>query len=122
VTLAVLSLIFAGIGGAFLLLLGYLFWAKPEFGLAQTGHHEENLLSVMADRYLAFALIGVFAAVYQDLNVVLVFFAACALMAFVDARIYARARQDTSKHLIAGALSVVAFAVTAVARMTEGAA
>ncbi len=121
-SLGFLSLIFAGIGGAFLLLLGVLFWTAPERGLAQTGHHEENLPSVMADRYLAFALIGFFAALYQDLNVIMVFFAACALMAFWDVRIYARADRNTTKHLIAGALSVFAFAVTALARMNEGAA
>ncbi len=117
-----LSLIFAGIGAVFLLLLGYLFWTKPEFGLAQTGHHKENLPSVMADRYLAFALIGVFAALYQDLYVILAFFAACSVMAFVDALIYSRAKQNTAKHLIAGVLSMVAFAVTVVAKLTEGAA
>ncbi len=121
-SLMLFAMICAGIGGAFLLLLGCLFWANPALGLKQTGHHAEQLPRVMADRYLAFALIGVFAAFYQDLNVMLAFFAACAVMAFVDARIYHRAQKGVSKHLIAGALSVVAFAVTFVARITEGAA
>jgi uncharacterized membrane-anchored protein len=117
-----LTLIFTGIGGAFLLLLGYLFWTNPKLGLEQTGHHAENLPSVMADRYFAFALLGLFAVIYQDLNVILAFFAACTLMAFMDARIYHLAEKKTIKHLMAGALSVVAFAVTVLAKLTEGAA
>jgi hypothetical protein len=115
-------MIFAGVGGVFLLVLGVLFWTNPALGFEQTGHRAEQLPAVMADRYFAFALIGVFAALYGDPNVVMIFFAACAVMAFVDALIYRRAGQAIAKHVIAGVLSLVALAVTCAASLTEGAA
>lgn len=102
--------------------LAYAFWTDPEKGLTQTTHRLEKLPLVMADRYTAFAVLALAFTIYGDLNILMIFFAVCAFMGFADGMIYARAGHPHMKHTISGILSVVAFIVTLMARLSAGAA
>jgi len=104
---------------AFLVLAGlaYAFWSDPEKGLRQTGHRREQLPLVMAGRYLAFAILAAFLTLYGDLNILILFFAICAVMGFTDARIYARAGYPHGTHTAAGVLSLAALGIAVAVRL-----
>lgn len=110
------------LGIAVLLLAGmaFLFWTNPAAGLRQTTHRPEQLPLVMADRYTAFAVMGVGAMLFGSLPVIAVFFLSCAIMGLADAAIYARAGFSWAKHVAAGGLSLVALAFTLLALMGQG--
>lgn len=109
-------------GGLTMLTLGmlaWLFWTDPARGLAQTTHRVEMLPRVLADRYTAFAILGLVFALYGDPLVLAAFFAVCALMGFADGWLYARAGHPHMKHTISGVASVVALAISLAALMFE---
>ena len=99
--------------------LAIAFWSNPARGLVQTTHRVELLPLVMADRYTAFALLGLAVLVFGDLRMTASFFAVCAFMGFADGVIYARAGHPHMKHTFSGVLSVVALCVTLAALVVE---
>ena len=117
--MSVAALVLGGIACLVLTLMAVAFWTDPDKGMVRTTHRVELLPRVLADRYTAFALLGLFATVYGDLNVLAAFFAVCALMGFCDGRIYAVAGHPHIKHTISGVLSIVALVVTLTAAALE---
>ena len=107
----------AVIGGLILAYLGALFALAPDRALPQATHRRELLPQVMVDRYAAFALFALAAAVSGDMRIVAVTFAILAVPGLGDAVIYARAGHSFHKHLAAGigALIVSALALTTAA-------
>jgi hypothetical protein len=95
-----------------LTVLAFAFWTNPARGLVQTTHRLELLPLVMADRYTAFALLGLAILAFGDLRLTAALFAVCAFMGFADGLIYARSGHPHMKHTISGVLSVVALGVT----------
>ncbi len=116
-TFTLLTTICGGITVLILALLAYAFCTDPDRGMEQTTHRLEKLPLVMADRYTAFAVLALFFTIYGDLNVLMVFFAVCAFMGFVDGLIYARAGHRHWKHTISGFLSVFALVIVVAARL-----
>ena len=117
--LATLALICSALGVVVSGVLAWLFIADPENGLKQSTHRRDQLPFVMADRYIAFAWLALFATLYRDMNVIAAVFAAFAFMALADAWIYARAGHAYVKHLMAG---IGALLVVAIALMARGGA
>ena len=106
------------------LLVGYmafLFWTDPEKGLRETTHRREILPSVLADRYTAFAVLGLGMIAFGDYPIITVYFLAGTIMGLADGAIYARAGHPHMKHTVSGLLSLLAMLVTAVAWATTGA-
>ena len=110
-SLSLLATICGGISVLILAILAWAFWSNPERGLEQTTHRLEKLPLVMADRYTAFAGMGLAITIVGHLPLLTVFFAICAFMGFADGYIYARAGHAHWKHTISGVLSLVAFVV-----------
>lgn len=103
------------------LLVGYmawLFWTNPERGLRETTHRIEKLPYVLADRYTAFAVLGVGMIFFGTYPIITVYFLAGAIMGLADGAIYARAGHPHAKHTASGVLSLLAMIVTAVAWAT----
>ncbi|MDM7930293.1 hypothetical protein [Tabrizicola sp.] len=118
-TLATLVTVCAVITVMILASLAFAFWSNPARGLAQTTHRIELLPLVLADRYMAFALLAMAVLFLGDLALMAVFFAVCAFMGFADGLIYARAGHPHMKHTISGVLSVIALGVTLAALIVE---
>ena len=118
-TLSILVTLCAVITVMILSGLAFAFWSNPARGLVQTTHRVELLPLVMADRYTAFALLGLSVLVFGDLRMTAAFFAVCAFMGFADGVIYARAGHPHMKHTFSGVLSVVALGVTLAALIVE---
>jgi len=112
VSLATLAILGSALGILVTGALAALFLRDPVRGMAAVNHRAEQLPQVMADRYIAFAVLAVGATVYADLKVIAVLFAVFAFMGLADAVIYARAGYAWMKHFAAG---VAAAAVAAVA-------
>ena len=112
----------AGIGLVMMLAMAYAFWRSPEAGFSLTTHRLEQLPSVMADRYMAFALLLIFMLWYGDLVVLAAFFVIGAFMGLADGFIYARRGLPHWKHTASGILSVAAFGITMAALAQTGAA
>lgn len=109
------------IGLVLMLILSFAFWRGPETGFRVSTHRLEQLPSVMADRYMAFALLIAFMLWYGDLTVLAAFFAIGAFMGLADGFIYGRRKLPHWKHTSSGLLSLFACAVTMVARTQTGA-
>ena len=118
-TLSILVTLCAVITVMILSGLAFAFWSNPARGLVQTTHRVELLPLVMADRYTAFALLGLAVLVFGDLRMTASFFAVCAFMGFADGVIYARAGHPHMKHTFSGVLSVIALGVTLAALVVE---
>lgn len=121
-TLAQVTIALSGVGVLVTGALALVFLCDPVAGMAAATHRAEKLPEVMADRYVAFAVLALGATIYGDLNVIAVLFAAFAFMGFADAWIYARGGFAYVKHLGAGiaASVVVLMALLAVAVKGEG--
>jgi len=104
-TLGQISLGAAGLWAVLMGGLAALYAVNPVLGLAKTAHHGEDLPKVMGDRYLAFAVLALGAALHGDPDVIAFLFAVFALMGLADAAIYARAGKPFRPHLAAGAVS-----------------
>jgi hypothetical protein len=102
--------------------IGALFALSPVRALPQATHRLEQLPLVMVDRYAAFALFALAAALSGDMRIVAVTFAILAVPGFGDAIIYARAGYSYQKHLAAGIGALVVSALALVAAATNGAA
>lgn len=96
--------------------LAVLFVRNPASAMAIATHRPEKLPCVMADRYIAFCGLALFATLYGDLNVIAALFGAFAFMGFADAFIYARGGFPAAKHLLAGALALI---VTSIALLAQ---
>ena len=101
--------------------LALAFLRDPEQGLVMTTHRAEALPQVMADRYVAFAALALFAVLYRDLAVIAALFAAFAYMAFHDAFLYARAGHSSLKHLVAGGAAILVAVLSLAAIVQTGA-
>lgn len=101
--------------------LAATFWANPAAGMRQTTHRLDKLPLVMANRYTAFAVLGLVLTLHGDLGVLAAFFGVCAFMGFSDGVIYARAGYAHLKHTISGCLSVFAMGL-AIAALALGTA
>jgi hypothetical protein len=101
--------------------IGLLFALSPAKALPQATHRLELLPLVMADRYAAFALFALAAALSGRMTVVAVTFAILAVPGLGDAVIYARAGHSYRKHLAAG-LGALLVSVLALAATMNGAA
>ncbi|WP_101068276.1 hypothetical protein [Roseovarius salinarum] len=119
-TLASLATALAGIGAAVMAVLALLFWRDPAQAMRLTTHRAEALPQVMVDRYAAFGVLAVGAALSGDPVVIAWLFSAFALMGFADAWIYARAGYAFAKHLAAGVAALVVVAVALAGRAGEG--
>jgi len=92
----------AAIGGMIPAYIALLFWKNPARGMGQATHRMEQLPLVMIDRYVAFALFAIAAALSGDMSIIAVTFAILAVPGLGDALIYARAGHSYYKHLAAG--------------------
>ena len=102
--------------------MAWLFWTDPERGLRETTHRREKLPFVLADRYTAFAVLGLGMILFGDYPIITVYFLSGAIMGLSDGAIYARAGLPHIKHTASGALSVLAMAISALAWATSPAA
>ena len=104
----------AGIGALIPAYLAAVFALAPTRALAQATHRLEQLPCVMVNRYAAFALFALAAALSGDMTVIAIAFAILAVPGFGDTLIYARAGHPFVKHLSAGLaalfVSLLAFA------------
>lgn len=119
-----LSLLVTGFLVLTVLLVGYmayLFWTDPERGLRETTHRRDRLPYVLADRYTAFAVLGLGMIAFGQYPIITVYFLAGSIMGLADGAIYARAGHPHVKHTVSGILSLLAMIVTAVAWATTGA-
>ena len=108
------------IGIVMMLGLALAFWESPQKGFALTTHRPAELPYVMADRYMAFAMLLVFFFYYGDLYPLAAFFFVGSFMGLVDGYIYARRGLPHWHHTGAGLLSLAgcgtALVAAAVAR------
>ncbi|MGR3461435.1 MAG: hypothetical protein ACU0AX_01200 [Roseovarius sp.] len=102
----------AGAGAVSLAVLGVAVLRDPASGLRLAGHHAENLPQVMANRYLALAVLAVLAMLQGDAGAIAALFGVLGLMGLHDATIYARAGHGWGRHAAAGC---AAFAVAGLA-------
>jgi len=95
--------------------LAAVFAFAPDRALAQATHRLDALPKVMINRYLAFALFALAAALSGDMAVIGICFVILAVPGLGDTLIYARAGHPFAKHLAAGlgALFVSALAFAA---------
>jgi len=117
-SLSLLVTLFLLIAIALVGYMAFLFWSNPERGLAETTHRIEKLPYVLADRYTAFAVMGIGMLAFGDYPIITVYFLAGAIMGLADGMIYARAGHPHMKHTASGVLSALAMIVTAVAWAT----
>ncbi len=101
----------AMIGGLLPLLLGLVFAASPERGLAMTKHRAESLPRIMVGRYFFMAFIAFIVALNGDLKLIAAVFVGLAGVAFFDAMTYARAKTPIAPHLFAGIAALIVPAV-----------
>ncbi len=102
--------------------LAVLFFWKPERGLTFATHERDYLPEVMANRYLAMALIMA-GALYDGEPALIAFvFAATGLSAAHDARIYARHRKPFFKHVFSAVFSAIVAAAALLVHLNAGAA
>ncbi len=99
--------------------MAFLFWTDPAKGLRETTHRIEKLPSVLADRYTAFAVLGLGMIAFGDYPIITVYFLAGSIMGLSDGAIYARAGHPHMKHTASGVLSVLAMIVSAAAWVTS---
>ena len=102
--------------------LAVLFLWAPRRGLSFATHEAENLPEVMANRYLAMALIMAGALYNGNPGLISFVFAATGISAAHDAWIYARHRKPWGKHLFSALLSAVVAAVALILHLNAGAA
>lgn len=101
-TLVQVAITLSAVGFLVTGVLALLFLRDPVAGLAQTAHRAGKLPEVMADRYIAFTGLALFATLYGDLHVIAAVFGAFAFMGFSDAYIYHRGGFSSAKHMAAG--------------------
>lgn len=101
--------------------IGLLFALDPVRALPQATHRIELLPLVMVDRYVAFALFALAAALSGEMAIIAVTFAILAVPGLGDAFLYARAGHSYRKHLAAG-LAALLVSALALAAATNGAA
>lgn len=104
--------VFLGLAAILVAGLSLAFWRDPEAGMRLATHRKDQLPRVMADRYLAVAVIAVGLIVWGSVEMVAVFFAASAIMGLGDGWIYARAGLPHGKHTATGVLALIALAIT----------
>lgn len=117
-TLSLLVTAFLVIGVVLVGYMAFLFWTNPERGLKETTHRLENLPFVLADRYTAFAVLGLGMIAFGDYPIITVYFLSGAIMGLSDGVIYARAGHPHIKHTASGVLSLLAMGLSAVAWAT----
>lgn len=118
-SLATVSLIFGGVTALVFAGLALLFMGNPKTAFDRTGHKPEGLPRVMADRYIAFAILAGSFTLWGDLRALAVLFAVSALMGCADALIYHRLGFPHIRHSLAGAAGLIAFGTTLAALMTQ---
>ena len=114
-TLAGAAIALSGVGILVTGALALMFLRDPVAGMAQTTHRIDKLPEVMADRYIAFAMLALGATLYGDLKVIAVLFTSFAFMGFADAWIYARGGFPIAKHLGAGIAAAIVVVVALMA-------
>lgn len=114
-TLAAVAIALSGVGIVVTGALAFLFLRDPVAGMAQTTHRLEKLPEVMADRYIAFAMLALGTTLYGDLKVIAALFASFAFMGFADAWIYARGGFPVAKHVGAGIAALIVVVVALLA-------
>ena len=102
--------------------LAVLFLWSPKRGLTFATHERENLPEVMANRYLAMALIMAGALYNGDPGLIAFIFAATGFSAAHDAWIYARHKKPFVKHVFSATLSAVVAVAALVVHLNAGAA
>ncbi len=101
--------------------LAILFLWAPGRGLRFATHEVENLPEVMANRYVAMALIMAGALYNGDPGLIAFVFAATGLSAAHDAWIYARHGKSFLKHLFSATLSAVIALAALIVHFNAGA-
>lgn len=114
-TLAAVAIALSGVGIVVTGALAFLFLRDPVAGMAQTTHRLEKLPEVMADRYIALAMLALGATLYGDLKVIAALFTSFAFMGFADAWIYARGGFPIAKHVGAGIAALIVVVVALLA-------
>ncbi len=102
--------------------LAVLFLWAPKRGLSFATHEAENLPEVMANRYIAMALIMAGALYNGNPGLIAFIFAATGLSAAHDAWIYARHNKPFVKHVFSASLSAIVAIVALVVHFNAGAA
>lgn len=98
--------------------MAFLFWTDPAKGLRETTHRLEKLPYVLADRYTAFAVLGLGMIFFGNNAIITVYFLSGAIMGLCDGVLYARAGHPHIKHTASGVLSVIAMIFSATAWAT----
>ena len=117
-TLSLLVTALLAIGVVLVGYMAFLFWTNPDRGLKETTHRVEKLPYVLADRYTAFAVMGLGMIAFGDYPIITVYFLSGAIMGLSDGAIYARAGHPHIKHTASGVLSLLAMGISAVAWAT----
>ncbi len=102
--------------------LAVLFLWAPGRGLTFATHEAENLPEVMANRYVAMALIMAGALYNGNPGLIAFIFAATGLSAAHDAWIYARHGKPFVKHVFSATLSAVIALAALIVHFNAGAA
>ncbi len=102
--------------------LAVLFLWAPRRGLTFATHDTENLPEVMANRYLAMALIMAGAIYNGDPGLIAFIFTATGVSAAHDAWIYARHNKPYIKHVFSAALSATVAIAALLVHLNAGAA
>ncbi len=118
-TLARLAIALSALGTLVTGALAFLFMRDPLSALRLTTHRAEKLPQVMADRYVAMAVLTIGATLYGDMKVIAVLFGTFAFMGFADAWIYRRGGFPIAKHMAAGVLALIVVVVALLALSAE---
>ena len=106
----------AGAGGVSLAVLGLAFLRNPAAAFRLSGHRAGSLPQVMANRYLAFAVLALLAMLQGDAGVIAALFGVLGLMGLHDAVIYARDGHGWGRHAAAGCAALGVAGVAWLAR------
>ncbi|MEM8980777.1 MAG: hypothetical protein AAGD04_14925 [Pseudomonadota bacterium] len=107
--------------------LVYVCWRDPVAGLRNLQHDPGpdgsagKLPQVMLGRYIGFLIMSVGALLSQSALVLLVISAGLTFMAFHDAQTYKTAGKPFNKHVQAGVLGAIVFAISGLAWLTGAA-
>lgn len=94
----------------------FLFAFYPQVGLDLTNHNQDQLVSVIAGRYLGLSLFALVIAWFGDLTLMAAFFAIGTILGLIDGYIYLSAGLPHWEHTIVGLLSAIALAITLLVR------
>lgn len=104
--------VFLGLSAGLTLLFAGLFAFAPETGLEFTTHRPDQLVLVMAGRYLGLAVFAIGVLIWGDLKMAALFFGIGGMLGLIDGLIYLSAGYPHWKHTSVGLLGLMASGTT----------